>query len=85
MAGLDMHVFGARLLQSRQRLGLSQSALAERSGVGQNQISRLERGDKPSVRADTLYALAKALGVSTDYLLGLEVPHELPVRDLPLT
>ena len=49
---------------------LTQEGLAEMSGVQRTLILRLEQGigDTSSLR---VRGLAKALGVSTDYLLGL--------------
>jgi hypothetical protein len=39
-------------------------------------IHTIEHEHKRSVRADTVVALAVAMGVSTDWLLGVsEVPH----------
>lgn len=55
----------------REYQGWSQTELAERSGVGQSYISRLEDGDAPNVAGIILAKLARALETSTDYLLGL--------------
>jgi len=66
---LVMQDLGKRIVQARERLGWSQRDLVRRSGVGQNNLSALEQGKKPSVRADTVVRLAEALRVSTDYLL----------------
>jgi len=67
--GLVMQDLGKRIIQARERRGWSQRDLVRRSGVGQNNLSALEQGKKPSVRADTVVRLAEALRVSTDYLL----------------
>lgn len=49
------------LYETRTDLGLTQKELAERSGVRQSNISRIERGDcSPTIR--TLSALAYAMG-----------------------
>lgn len=50
------------LLRARRLAGLTQTQLAEASGVMQCAISRIERGGKASI--DTAAALAKALGIS---------------------
>lgn len=61
---------GDRLKKIRDERELSQSALAEMLGFGQNQIYRYETGlSEPS--PDVLVRLAKELGVTADYLLGL--------------
>jgi DNA-binding Xre family transcriptional regulator len=51
-----------RLAELRQLLGLSQEELAERAGVGQANISRIEaRGD---IRVSTLAKIVAAMGAS---------------------
>ncbi len=63
-------IFGERLAQRRRELGLSQRKLATLIGIRGPSIAAYETDDAwPS--ASTLIALAKALDVSTDYLLGL--------------
>lgn len=62
----------SRLREKRKREGLTQKQLEERSGVPQNTISRIEIGSVQEISTRTLVALAQALHVTTDYLLGLE-------------
>jgi transcriptional regulator with XRE-family HTH domain len=60
---------GARLKQARRIAGLNQAALAHRCGVGQSQISGMERSVRaPSI--EVLDRLAQALGVSAHWLMG---------------
>jgi len=62
--------FGQRLSQARKEQDLSQEALGERIDTTGVAIGRYERGEvTPSVEIAT--RLAKALGVSLDYLVGL--------------
>src|SRR5438477_9923072 len=68
---IDMHALGKRLKLARITRDLTIQQLSALSGVGINQISRLENGDKPGVRVDTLAALAGPLAVSLDHLVGL--------------
>ena len=68
---IDMHALGKRLKLARVERDLTIQQLSALSGVGINQISRLENGDKPGVRVDTLAALAVPLTVSLDHLVGL--------------
>jgi transcriptional regulator with XRE-family HTH domain len=68
---LNMQELGKRIVTTREKIGWSQRELVRISGVGQNNLSALEQGKKPSVRADTIVRLAKALRISADYLLGL--------------
>lgn len=52
---------------ARLRSGLTQSGLAEKAGVTQSTISRIEAGQSPGIT--TLAAIAKALGVTIESLL----------------
>ncbi|ASN59797.1 transcriptional regulator [Latilactobacillus curvatus] len=55
-----------KIRELRLSLGLSQSALADKSGVPQTTISAIESGT--NLTYETAKKLAKALGVSTDDL-----------------
>ena len=66
----------SRLREKRKMEGLTQKQLEERSGVPQNTISRIEIGTVQEISTRTLVALARALNVTTDYLLGLEEHRE---------
>lgn len=58
-----------RLKERREQLGLSQKALAEKTGVVQQTIAGYETGSrKPD--SDIINVLADVLECSTDYLLG---------------
>ena len=61
---MDMRrLVGSNILRIRQRLGMTQEALAEKSGFSQQYLSGLERGQRnPTIV--TLYEIAQALGVS---------------------
>ena len=62
-------IFPDRLRTARERRGLSQGKLAERTGLQASAVSHFETGSrKPSF--DNLKRLADALNVTTDYLLG---------------
>jgi len=61
--------FPARLRAARALRGLSQSELAERADLQPSAVSHFETGRR-SPSFDNLKALAEALQVSTDYLLG---------------
>lgn len=63
-------MFSDRLTLIRLNRGLTQSELAERSNIHENNIGRYERGEVQP-KADTIIELARALNVSTDYLLGV--------------
>jgi transcriptional regulator with XRE-family HTH domain len=60
----------ATLKAARQRLGWSREVLAYHSGVSWSAISQIESGRRKDVRLTSLSALADALGVGVDYLIG---------------
>ncbi|MBI2931408.1 MAG: helix-turn-helix transcriptional regulator [Planctomycetes bacterium] len=63
--------FGERIVALRRARGLSQAQLAQKIGTTQRVISYYEvQSGFPS--ADSIVALAKALEVTTDELLGLK-------------
>ncbi len=59
---------GDRICKKRKKLGLTQEALAEKAGLTTQFVSYAESG-KRAMRPENLLKIAKALGVSTDYLL----------------
>lgn len=65
---LDLTAFGGRIRKARELAGLSQAELGRRMETSQTDISRWERG-VVMPRLSTLLAIAKACGVSTDWLL----------------
>ena len=64
----------ARLVSDlRARAGLSQAELAERTGVSQPMIARLEKGDnRRTPTFDTIFRLLKVLG----YTMSIHVQKE---------
>ncbi len=61
--------FGERLTAARDKRDMNQAELAKRAGLQAAAIGHFERGRrKPSFA--NVRALAKALNVSSDYLLG---------------
>ena len=63
MAGL-----GTNLREARERLGLTQEQVAERSGVHATEVSRIE-GGKRDPQVSTVIRLANALEVEPGELL----------------
>jgi XRE family transcriptional regulator, regulator of sulfur utilization len=55
-------MFGKRVRELREKLGMTQEELAHRAHRHRNYISLLERGHR-GVSLDTILAVAKALGV----------------------
>ncbi len=61
--------FGERLKARRRELQLTQSALGKEIGVSGAAISQLEKGDTKGAKGENLFALAKALKCSPEWLL----------------
>jgi transcriptional regulator with XRE-family HTH domain len=61
---------GQTLKAARTHVGWSREALAYHSGVSWSAISQIESGRRKDVRLSSLSALAYALDVSVDYLVG---------------
>jgi transcriptional regulator with XRE-family HTH domain len=58
------------LKRARENKGWSQRELGRQAGVRYASISELENGIRTSMSTDTAKKLARALGVSIDYLVG---------------
>jgi transcriptional regulator with XRE-family HTH domain len=73
----DMQALARRLRESREYLGLSQEAVAERLGVPRASVSAMEAG-KRKVSSMELRDLARLYRTSIEQLLG-EEPDQDPV------
>jgi XRE family transcriptional regulator of biofilm formation len=67
---------GEKVKRLRFERGLTQAELADRANISQAVISRLEADVRRNVNADVLKALARALGCTTDYLVGMHEEDE---------
>jgi transcriptional regulator with XRE-family HTH domain len=66
---------GERVLLLRRRKGWTQPELAHEAGMGITTLNRVENAHA-SMTMEKVVALAKILGTSADYLLGLsDDPH----------
>jgi transcriptional regulator with XRE-family HTH domain len=74
--------FGTTLKNLLDDRGISQKWLADAAGTNEATISRYVTGTNKSSRLDILASIAKALNVSTDYLLGIT---DVPQRKSELT
>ena len=63
-------MYGERIAQERERLGLTQSELAEKLDVSQKSISKYERNNRRP-NFETIAKMSHLFGVTTDYLLGI--------------
>lgn len=63
-----------RLRELREQAGLTQAQLAERIGVGQRQVSKIEHGDLDSARIGTIRRYLEAVGggLAVEYVMGDE-------------
>lgn len=61
---------GERIKHMRRQLGYSQQQLADLACISQMQISRYEQ-DAAMPTSEVIVNMARALGVSTDWLLGV--------------
>lgn len=61
-----------RLREMRLQAGLTQAELAARIGVGQHQVSEIERGDLESAKVGTICNDLEAVGgeMTIEYVLG---------------
>lgn len=71
-----MKVFGERLKQQAQNLGISNAEAARRAGLAERRFNNYANDERePDLK--TLVNIAKALETSPDHLLGV---HDQPVR-----
>lgn len=68
---------GDRVLKRRTQLGLTQEQLAGQAGISRMGVAKIELAVTQSARADTLFALAKALKCDPRWLLFGEGTPEL--------
>lgn len=75
-------IFGLKLKQIRQELGLSLNELAEKSSLSVSYLNEIEKGKKyPKV--DKIPLIAQSLGVKYDDLVSLKLTKNLtPIADL---
>jgi transcriptional regulator with XRE-family HTH domain len=75
---MDQRVIGAKVSSIRHAQGLTTSQLANKVGISQAQISRLENG-KQGFRSSTMDKIAKALGVNIVFLVNEDGENSAPV------
>lgn len=79
MNSQELWPIARRLKALREVAGMSQQTLAVSAGLSVSLVSQIERGSRVDPRMSTITALATALGVSLDELvgrIGSEFPHE---------
>lgn len=70
---LDSKHIGQKIADLRIDRDIQQRELAAAIGVHQSVLNRIEKGRR-SLREDELLSIARYLNVTTDYLLGNDVP-----------
>jgi transcriptional regulator with XRE-family HTH domain len=81
MGGKAGDTMGARLKELRHRAGLTQQALAFKSGLSMSLITALEYNVRDNPTLSTLLALARAMDCTLDELAGgLDIPSEPPAK-----
>ncbi|MBL8796689.1 MAG: helix-turn-helix transcriptional regulator [Planctomycetia bacterium] len=74
---VTVNLFGERLRELRERANLTQSQLAEKSGLNLSTVTRLEQGFREPTLTSAR-ALADAIGVTCDELS--RPPDKKPVK-----
>jgi len=78
---MDPATFGDTVRKHRQRLGLSQEALADAAGIAVRSVRNVEAGRVAQPRPTTLRLLADVFGISVDELIAgdrVPAPAQLP-------
>ena len=60
---------GQRIREARRAQNMTQEELAKRAGISRTALCKIETSATLNISGYTAVVLAKALGVSTDYLL----------------
>ena len=69
-------VFGERVRDRRNQLGISQEAAADRIGIHWSALGKIERGQR-SLRLETILKIAAGLDIDAGQLVsGLPAPSE---------
>lgn len=75
---------GERIHLLRRRLDWTQRELAKAAAINLNNLARIERSEIRDPGGQVVARLAKALGTTTDYLLGLSEESGVESDALPL-
>ena len=68
---MDYIALGKKIRSTRRGMDITQAQLAEMAGISTAFVGHIERGTR-ALSVETLARICKALGVSADYLIGLE-------------
>ncbi len=65
-----------RVEQCRKEKGWTRSELSRRARLNPTHLWKILDGQRPRVEAETVRRLARAFGVTTDYLLGMDLADD---------
>jgi FMN phosphatase YigB (HAD superfamily)/DNA-binding XRE family transcriptional regulator len=71
---MDEHGLGKQLQEARQKAGLTQQQLCHQANLSFSTLTKIERGAIKSPSIFTIQAIAGALGVGLDELIGVPAP-----------
>lgn len=74
-----MEGLGQRVTELRERYGWTRRELAKRSGLHEQHLLKIEQELRKRIEGDTIIRLARVLGCSADYLLGLKEEEGIDV------
>lgn len=74
--------FGARIKELRTEQKMTLDQLAEATASSKSYIWELENKNPPRPSAEKLSAIAKALGVTVDYLFGADDQTKVEAEDM---
>lgn len=77
----NTELFCKRLKAEIERTGMSFTELQNKTGIARSTICRYSLNQTKSIPIDNVKKLAKALGVSAEYLLGWEGDGILPATE----
>jgi transcriptional regulator with XRE-family HTH domain len=78
-----MDNFAERVVRRRKGQGWTRRDLARKADLHEQHLAQVERGTRKRIEADTIIKLARALHVSTDYLLGMDEEPGVPPERRP--
>jgi HAD superfamily hydrolase (TIGR01509 family) len=82
---MDEHGLGKQLQEARQKAGLTQQQLCHQANLSFSTLTKIERGAIKAPSIFTIQAIAGALGVGLDELIGVPTGAGLPGRKLHKT
>jgi transcriptional regulator with XRE-family HTH domain len=83
MPSRELPPIGERLKRLREESGLTQRELADRAELTLSLVTKIEQGVNRNLRMQTLVALADALDITLDELVGRQLGEEPPEPPKP--